>query len=393
MPKYAPSASATVVARAEQREQRAPSSAPVPDAKSSAWPPSSCAERRLGRGAGRVRVARVEEVARARRPSYGQIVERSSGMRDSTTAIRASRLRPWPTTDDRRTHETTQEKLELARASCATRRSTRAASRRSSGSARAGKLLARERAERLLDPGSFVELDRYVRHRESNFGMLERRPVRRRGRHRLRHDLRPQGLRLLAGLHRLRRLALRGLRREDLQGHGPGREVRLPRDRDQRLGRRAHPGGRRLARRLRRDLLAERPVLGRRAADHLVMGPCAGGAVYSPAITDFVLMVEGSSYMFITGPDVVKTVTGEEVTLRGARRRGDARGEVGRRALHRARRGGVPRGRALPALVPAAEQPRAAAVRRADRPASTARTPSSTRSSRTTRTSRTTSRT
>jgi propionyl-CoA carboxylase beta chain len=47
----------------------------------------------------------------------------------------------------------------------------------------------------------------------------------------------------------------------------------------------------------------------------LVLGPCAGGAVYSPAITDFVLMVEGSSYMFITGPDVVKTVTGEEVTF------------------------------------------------------------------------------
>src|SRR6266516_2026345 len=47
----------------------------------------------------------------------------------------------------------------------------------------------------------------------------------------------------------------------------------------------------------------------------LVMGPCAGGAVYSPAITDFVFMVEGSSYMFITGPDVVKTVTGEEVTF------------------------------------------------------------------------------
>src|SRR5213079_1507104 len=47
----------------------------------------------------------------------------------------------------------------------------------------------------------------------------------------------------------------------------------------------------------------------------LVMGPCAGGAVYSPAMTDFVLMVEVSSYMFITGPDVVKTVTGEEVTF------------------------------------------------------------------------------
>jgi propionyl-CoA carboxylase beta chain len=47
----------------------------------------------------------------------------------------------------------------------------------------------------------------------------------------------------------------------------------------------------------------------------LVMGPCAGGAVYSPAMTDFIFMVEGSSYMFITGPDVVKTVTGEEVTF------------------------------------------------------------------------------
>jgi propionyl-CoA carboxylase beta chain len=47
----------------------------------------------------------------------------------------------------------------------------------------------------------------------------------------------------------------------------------------------------------------------------LVMGPCAGGAVYSPAITDFIFMVEGSSYMFITGPDVVKTVTGEEVSF------------------------------------------------------------------------------
>ena len=47
----------------------------------------------------------------------------------------------------------------------------------------------------------------------------------------------------------------------------------------------------------------------------LIMGPCAGGAVYSPAITDFILMTEGSSYMFITGPDVVKTVTGEDVSF------------------------------------------------------------------------------
>jgi propionyl-CoA carboxylase beta chain len=45
-----------------------------------------------------------------------------------------------------------------------------------------------------------------------------------------------------------------------------------------------------------------------------IMGPCAGGAVYSPAITDFILMVEHSSYMFVTGPNVVKTVTNEEVS-------------------------------------------------------------------------------
>ena len=54
----------------------------------------------------------------------------------------------------------------------------------------------------------------------------------------------------------------------------------------------------------------------------LIMGPCAGGAVYSPAMTDFIFMVKDSSYMFVTGPEVVKTVTHEEVTRRGTRRRG-----------------------------------------------------------------------
>ena len=44
------------------------------------------------------------------------------------------------------------------------------------------------------------------------------------------------------------------------------------------------------------------------------MGPCAGGDVYSPALTDFIFMVKDTSYMFVTGPDVVKTVTNEEVT-------------------------------------------------------------------------------
>ena len=56
-----------------------------------------------------------------------------------------------------------------------------------------------------------------------------------------------------------------------------------------------------------------------------IMGPCAGGAVYSPALTDFIFMVKDTSYMFITGPDVVKTVTHEDVTLRRTGRRDDPR--------------------------------------------------------------------
>ena len=59
----------------------------------------------------------------------------------------------------------------------------------------------------------------------------------------------------------------------------------------------------------------------------LIMGPCAGGAVYSPAMTDFIFMVKDSSYMFVTGPEVVKTVTHETVTqeeLGGARHPHDA---------------------------------------------------------------------
>ncbi|MCC5698845.1 methylmalonyl-CoA carboxyltransferase, partial [Klebsiella pneumoniae] len=63
----------------------------------------------------------------------------------------------------------------------------------------------------------------------------------------------------------------------------------------------------------------------------LIMGPCAGGAVYSPAITDFTVMVDKTSHMFITGPDVIKTVTGEDVTfeeLGGARTHNERSGNA-----------------------------------------------------------------
>ena len=125
----------------------------------------------------------------------------------------------------------------------------------------------------------------------------------------------------------------------------------------------------------------------------LIMGPCAGGAVYSPAITDFVFMVKETSHMFITGPDVIKTVTGEEVELRGARRGDEPLDQVGRRALRVRRRGRVPRGRALPAL---ASCRRTTSRRRRGCSRPTTRrgwTPSSTRSSPTARTSPTTSAT
>ena len=99
----------------------------------------------------------------------------------------------------------------------------------------------------------------------------------------------------------------------------------------------------------------------------LIMGPCAGGAVYSPAITDFVFMVKETSHMFITGPDVIKTVTGEEVGFE----------ELGG-AMSHATKSGVAHfasddedacledARYLLQL-PAAEQPRDRAARAADR--------------------------
>ena len=94
-----------------------------------------------------------------------------------------------------------------------------------------------------------------------------------------------------------------------------------------------------------------------------IMGPCAGGAVYSPAITDFTVMVRGTSYMFVTGPDVVKTVTHEDVTKEAARRRDDAQRDERRRAFRGGRRPRVPGAHPRTAVVPAVEQHRSGAGR------------------------------
>jgi propionyl-CoA carboxylase beta chain len=178
-----------------------------------------------------------------------------------------------------------------------------------------GKLLARERIEKLLDPGSFVELDRYVRHRNPHFGMMENRPW---------GDAVVTGYGTIFGrrvfvfsqdftvfggtlseafaekICKVMDLALKyGCPLIGINDSGGARiqegVVSL--------------GG--YAEIFWRNVQASGVI----PQISLVMGPCAGGAVYSPAITDFVFMVKETSYMFITGPEVVKTVTGEEVTF------------------------------------------------------------------------------
>src|SRR5881397_880223 len=178
-----------------------------------------------------------------------------------------------------------------------------------------GKLLARERLVELLDPGSFVELDRYVRHREPNFGMLERRPY---------------GDAVVTGYGTIFGRKVFVFSQDFTVFGGSLSEVFAEKickvmDMALKFGCPViginDSGGARIQEGVV-SLAGYAEIFWRNVQCSgvipqisLVMGPCAGGAVYSPAITDFVLMVEGSSYMFITGPVVVKTVTGEEVTF------------------------------------------------------------------------------
>ena len=122
-----------------------------------------------------------------------------------------------------------------------------------------------------------------------------------------------------------------------------------------------------------------------------IMGPCAGGAVYSPAITDFTVMVENTSYMFVTGPDVIRTVTHEDVTKEELGGAMTHNAKQRRRALRRRGRPRVPAADPRAARVPARQQPRRPAAARDDAIRSTARTSRSTGWCRRRRTSRTTS--
>ena len=192
-----------------------------------------------------------------------------------------------------------------------------------------GKLLARERLEKLLDPGSFVELDRFVRHREVEFDM---------------RDNRPWGDAVVTGYGTVFGRKVFVFSQDFTVFGGSLSEVFAEKickvmDLAAKFGCPViginDSGGARIQEGVV-SLAGYAEIFWRNVQASgvipqisLVMGPCAGGAVYSPAITDFVLMVEGTSYMFITGPDVVKTVTGEEVSFE----------ELGGAATHASRSG------------------------------------------------------
>jgi len=178
-----------------------------------------------------------------------------------------------------------------------------------------GKLTARERIDLLLDPGSFVELDEHARHRSTNFGM---------------DASRPYGDGVVTGYGTVdgRKVCVFS---QDFTVFGGslgevfGEKIVKVMDLALKTGCPLvginDSGGARIQEGVAAlGLYAEIFKRNTHASGvipqiSLVMGPCAGGAVYSPAITDFTVMVDQTSHMFITGPDVIKTVTGEEVTF------------------------------------------------------------------------------
>ena len=182
--------------------------------------------------------------------------------------------------------------------------------------------------------------------------------VRRRRDHRLRHHRRPPGLRVLAGLHRLRRLAGRGVRREDHQGDGPRHQDRLPDHRHQRGRRRPHPGGRRLARPLRRDLQAQRARLRRDPADQPDHGLLRRRARLLPR--GHRLHDHGRRHLQHVHHRSRRHQDGHRRGRHdgGARRRPGAQHQVRQRPLHGLRRGRRPGVHQDAARLPAPEQPR-----------------------------------
>ncbi len=179
---------------------------------------------------------------------------------------------------------------------------------------KAGKLTARERIDALLDEGSFVELDKFVTHRCADFGMQDQKIL---------GDGVVTGYGTIDG----RKVCVFAQDFTVFGGSLSGayaQKICKIMDLAMKIGCPViglnDSGGARIQEGVESlagyaDIFT-RNVLSSGVVPQIsaIMGPCAGGAVYSPAMTDFILMVENTSYMFITGPDVIKTVTHEEVT-------------------------------------------------------------------------------
>ena len=184
-----------------------------------------------------------------------------------------------------------------------------------------GKLTARERIVKLLDPGSFVELDAFVAHRCTNFGM-EKTSVPGEGvvtgygtiNHRLVY-IYAQDFTVLGGsLGEMHAQKIVKVQEMALKTGAPIIGI------NDSGGARVQEGVDALSgyAKIFYNNVAGSGVIPQIS---VILGPCAGGAVYSPALTDFILMVDQVSKMFITGPEVIKTVTGEDIpqeTLGGA---------------------------------------------------------------------------
>ena len=242
-----------------------------------------------------------------------------------------------------------------------------------------GKLTARERIELLIDENSFEEFDMYVEHRCIDFGMEKTQdPGRRRG-HRLGHHQRPRRLRVRQGLHGVRRLAVRDARQEDDQDPGHGAAEPRADHRPVRRRRRAHPGGRGGARRLRRGVPAQRARLGRHPADLRHHGPVRGRRRLFAGDDRLHLHGEGHELHVRHRPRRGEDGDQRDGDGRGARRRQRAHDQVvDRRPRLRERRRGAAADAPADGL-PAVQQPvgRARAADQATAP--TARTTRSTR--------------
>ena len=177
-----------------------------------------------------------------------------------------------------------------------------------------GKYTARERIDMLLDPGSFEEMDMFKLHRCTNFGMEKKQYL---------------GDGVVTGSGTIDGRLVYVFAQDFTVNGGSLSETMAEKickvmDQAMKMGAPCiglnDSGGARIQEGINAlggfAEIFQRNIMASGVVPQIsgIFGPCAGGAVYSPALTDFTLMMEGTSYMFLTGPKVVKTVTGEDVS-------------------------------------------------------------------------------